>query len=649
MCGPLQTISRLRGAELRPRARAAWLLVFSALTGAGLAAASRLVTTQSIRQTLSAVSGESALFFGESALIALAVFALAALLRSLFASGCVAACTVMALSFVQYFKMLITSTPLEIQDLALAFSAGDIAGLNARYITMSRNSAIALAGTAVWLAVLFIASKPLRLRGRARWGAFAGAAGIFVLCFGLLANAVIYRPLGVPLNRAYSQNYVNSRTGFLLGFWRSVIYRDGGMKYDEETAEEVRDELDGLISGIPSGGGEPVNVIMILSESFFDVTELDGVEYEGDPVSDFHELESEGVSGRFYTRTLGYGTVNIELELLTGINTRLLPYGEALNTWTSEQFEKLPAVPAVLRGAGYYTAFLHMYNDSIYGRRAFLPGLGFDDVFFSEDMAEIDPAAAAAGGDYWDYMEERISGWYYSDDYMADLIIDLFGEKAGESPVFIYAVSMENHSSYLEDKYDEYDFPFTAELSGEARGALSAATQGIANASRSLRKLTDYLETVDEPTVVIFFGDHKPGLGLEQGGSVYTELGMCPADSSSWTAEQRAEMYSTEYLIWANDPSLLPAEPGTVIDDSSNFLGLTALRCADVELPGYWKMIEAMRQESLIYTWEYFVSESGESMLQIPDSDADALRMFDIASFVLRDAFSARYITDWLL
>ena len=69
----------------------------------------------------------------------------------------------------------------------------------------------------------------------------------------------------------------------------------------------------------------------------------------------------------------------------------------------------------------------------------------------------------------------------------------------------------------------------------------------------------------------------------------------------------------------------------------------------DVELPGYWKMIEAMRQESLIYTWEYFVSESGESMLQVPDSDADALRMFDIASFVLRDAFSARYITDWLL
>ena len=60
-------------------------------------------------------------------------------------------------------------------------------------------------------------------------------------------------------------------------------------------------------------------------------------------------------------------------------------------------------------------------------------------------------------------------------------------------------------------------------------------------------------------------------------------------------------------------------------------------------------MIENVRQESVIYTWEYFVSESGESMLQIPDSDADALRMFDIASFVLRDAFSARYITDWLL
>lgn len=68
--------------------------------------------------------------------------------------------------------------------------------------------------------------------------------------------------------------------------------------------------------------GEKPSVIFVLGESFFDVTGLPGVEYAGDPVADFHRVCAEGVSGKFYTHTLGYGTENIELEILTGINTR---------------------------------------------------------------------------------------------------------------------------------------------------------------------------------------------------------------------------------------------------------------------------------------------------------------------------------------
>ncbi len=641
----LETIRRLRGAEPRPAAGGALTAVFSALTGLCLAGASRLITSQSIRQTLSAVLGESALFFGEAAFFALIVFALAQLFRSIFASGCAVSAMALLISLTHHFKLLITSTPLEVQDFALIGAAGDIAQLNAQYISLSRNSALAIIGTALWLCVLFIASKPLRLPKKQRWISFAASCALFALVFCLGADAIIYSPLDVPLSRSYRQRYVNSHTGFVLGLWRSAIYRDSGMEYNEKTAAEVASELGELIAAIPAGGdGEPVNVIMVLSESFFDVTELPGVEYEGDPVADFHALQAEGVSGKFYTRTLGYGTVNIELELLTGINTRLMPYGEALNTWTAERFTQLPALPQVLGDAGYYTAFLHMYNDSIYNRRAFLPGLGFDEVFFSEDMAKIDPEAAAAGDDYWDFMEERISGWFYSDDYMADLVAELFSQKKDEQPVFIYAVSMENHSTYTADKYGEYDFPFEAEISDEARGALSAATQGVANASRSLRKLTDYLETVDEPTVLIFFGDHKPGLGLEQGGSVYTELGMCTADSSQWTAEQSAEMYSADYLIWANDPELLPAEPGTRADDSSNYLGLTALECSGTQLPDYWRALAALRQESIVYTWNYFISDEGAVSLQLPETETAAQRRADLFGFLLRDAYASRYL-----
>ena len=61
----------------------------------------------------------------------------------------------------------------------------------------------------------------------------------------------------------------------------------------------------------------------MLSESFFDVTELPGVEFERRPGGGLpRRLQEQGVSGTFYTHTLGYGTSNIEMEVFTGINSR---------------------------------------------------------------------------------------------------------------------------------------------------------------------------------------------------------------------------------------------------------------------------------------------------------------------------------------
>ena len=626
------------------------LAALSALTGLALAGAVWLVEMQSIRKTLAALTQETIQFFGTALFFALLVLVLSSLFRSLFVAGTIVSVLGIVLALVDHFKTLITSSPLEIQDFALAGEAGDIAGLNAQYIVFSRYCIVAIVAIALWMAVLWYFSRPLRLTLKTSLTSLAATLGSFLIIFTFLADSIFYTPMEVTLNKGYSQSYVNSRTGFALGLWRSVIYKDSAaVDYSPETAEKMYSELESYISRISNvGDGKKVNVILILSESFFDVTELPDVEYESDPVPEFHTLQNEGVSGKFYTRTLGYGTCNIELELLTGINTRLFPYGQALNTWRAERFEKLPTVPSVLQNEGYYTAFLHMYNDSIYNRSTFLPGLGFDDVFFSGDLAKLDPYAAAAGNQYWDFMEGKISGWYYSDDYMSDVLIDLFKQKSVDSPVFIYGVSMENHSTYTADKYDNYDHPFTASLCEEATGALNAATQGISNASRALGKLTDYLRTVDEPTVVIFFGDHKPGLGLEAGGNVYSELGMCAQDSSQWSADEFKELYGTDYLIWANDPALLPDVAGTKMDSSSNYLGLEVLNAANVKKPDYWMMLESMNQTSLVYNWNYFIDANGQASLEIPEMSDYDRHKFDVMSFVLHDAYAKRYITDKL-
>ena len=154
---------------------------------------------------------------------------------------------------------------------------------------------------------------------------------------------------------------------------------------------------------------EQPNVIFVLSESFFDVTELPGVEFEGDPVADFHAVQEQGVSGTFYTHTLGYGTSNIEMEVFTGINSRFFGSDENIYQWDAARCWKRRRCRSSSGTRGYYTAYIHTFNDGIYEREGLYSQLGFDEIFFSDDFAAIDPEAAAAP-DYWGYMSGKIAG-----------------------------------------------------------------------------------------------------------------------------------------------------------------------------------------------------------------------------------------------
>ena len=106
------------------------------------------------------------------------------------------------------------------------------------------------------------------------------------------------------------------------------------------------------------------------------------------------------------------------------------------------------------------------------------------------------------------------------------------------------------------------------------------------------------------------------------------------------------ELYSTEYLIWANDPSLLSDPVGYGTDTSSNYLGLELLQTAGSQLPRYWKLVDRMHQESLVYNWSFFVSADGTASRAMPgwvDSTP-----FDLMTYVLYDAEQEQYIADWL-
>lgn len=636
---------------LTPPPWAKWPLSLAAglISGLVWALLARLIDSQSIRSTLAGLCVPSlwltALFLG------LATLALSLLTHSLLAGNLIVGLAAVVISFVNYFKVLITSVPLSIGDFTLIGQVGHIARLNSEAISLSRNSLLAILAALVWLALIFFFSRPLRIRWR--WSTLGGlaAALVFALVFWAGADPLVFSPLHAGTGSALSQTAANQSCGVLLGLWRSLyrqVTRDLGADYSQAYMDEVVAQAEDYSAG--QTAAEPKqqpNILFILSESFFDVTTLDGVTYDTDPVADFHALRQEGVSGTFYTRSLGYGTCNIELEIMTGINTALLS-GEDLYSFSPDVFSRLPSVPSLLRDNGYYTAMFHLFNDSVYHRTAFFNQLGFDDLYFSDSFAQFyQPAAQAA--DYWTYMDSRIAGRYYSDDLMTDLFISLYETRKEQSdaPVFLYGISMENHSTYTDGKYPPEQLTVNPQssLTGEAAENLLYLSQGVSNASAALGRLVDYFRTVDEPTVIVFYGDHRPGLGLSDSGSVYSALGMVPTDTAQWTLENYANLYSTDYLIWSNDPDYLPGEPGSTADESSNYLGVQLLDLAGVDKPLYWRLLSQLSRERSIDTMSYHRSAAGELTASAPREERDGLGL-SLLTDLLNDAiYGKRYVT----
>lgn len=637
---------------LQPWQRVLWNPLFAVLGGAILLLSTLTVSAQSLFAAAARMAQQPLASLWNTLFLALLSLVFGFLMKRLARGYLLVTLVVTVLNLVNYFKTLITSMPLELSDLKLVRQAGAIAGLNAQSITFSAATVLGILLPFVWFAVLRLLARPM-LDVSWKWSlsASGGSLILFLLCFVLFADSLVYTPAGVTLKSPVSQGIVYRDCLFPLGLWRPVIYRDRSGEVDitdPAAMKQLKRKLERTLSsdGQSFAKGEQPNVILILSESFFDVTALPGLSFEEDPLADFHALQADSVSGKFYSRTMGYGTCNIELELLTGINSALLASGDDPLHWAPADQAMFPTVPHLLKQAGYYTGFLHMYNDTIYNRTELFSHLSFDEMFFNSDYAAIDPDAAAAA-DYITYRMGKLSGSQLGDAYMTDLIINLYEQKEADGPVFLYASSMENHAPHNADKYSAYHYPFTCEtpLTDAAVGALNAYAEGAANSSKALKTLTDYFAQVEEPTVILFYGDHVPGLGLDT-GSVYQELWNFDGDIYSTSPALGAELYSSDYLIWANDPSLLPEPAGSRADTSCAFFGLEVLNAAGLPLPRYWQLVRQMSEECQAYNSVYFVSKEGQADWTMPATVNK--EPFTQMRALLADAKQSRYLTDWL-
>ena len=238
------------------------------------------------------------------------------------------------------------------------------------------------------------------------------------------------------------------------------------------------------------------NVIFVQLESFFDVTRISGVSYSSNPIPNFTALKQQYTSGLLAVPTLGGGTANTEFEVITGMSldffgTGEYPYKGVLLEETAE------SMAYNLKKLGYHASILHNNSGNFYGRHKVFANLGFDAFSTLETMRNV---------------EFNDMGWA-KDLVLVDEIMEAMNQS--EEPDLVYTIAVQSHGDYPREENPEYPFKVFGVRNKTDKNQLEYYLSQIHESDAIIPLIIEKVEQTGEPTVIVFFGDHLPGLAFE--------------------------------------------------------------------------------------------------------------------------------------
>ena len=425
----------------------------------------------------------------------------------------------------------------------------------------------------VWMCV------PQRRRDKLpRW-----LAGLLVLvevgyCF------VFFKTGALPALGIYTQQWVTQANGFLLNF--TVALRYSALDKPEDYS---RSQVLELMEAYPTEAGDPsvvrpTNLIVVMNESFADLTIFEGLEASEDPTPFLHSMEENTDRGWMYSPVTGGGTASVEFEYLTGFSTVFQPPHTVAYQLYAE--EGMPSLAALAGSVGYDSTAFHPYKSSGWNRPIVYEDMRFDHQLYEEDVT--DP-----------YLVRR----YVSDQSDYEMLYSITDREEGD-PAFIFNVTMQNHSSYAQGWNN---LEKTVTLSTEQRTADTTAEQYLALMRASddaLRDLITHYERSSEPTMIVFFGDHQPPLK----NAFYEQLYGKPLDQR--TTEEVLKQYATPFFLWTNYD--IQEREDVVL--SPNYLGVLTAQAAGLPLTGFMNFLSRLYEELPVITPVGLITGDGQAV-----------------------------------
>lgn len=339
--------------------------------------------------------------------------------------------------------------------------------------------------------------------------------GSFVLLIPMVTHAAVNNNVLASYFENIAQGYKDY--GFVYSFSASVV--DRGMhepeNYTENTIQQVLNNIENKETVTTK---DMPNIICVLLESFVDPNEINFLEYSQDPTPNFHALYDNYTSGHLEVPVVGAGTANTEFEVLTGMGIQFFglgeyPYKTVLTTNTCE------SIAGNLSKLGYGTHAVHNNDGNFYGRDLIFSQMGFDS-FTSKELMNI--------------QEWTPLGSWPKDNCLIDEVKNTL-DSTPDNPDFTYTITVQAHGAYPTEKVlTNPAIAVTGASTEEANNQWEYYINMIHEVDQFIGDLTEMLSEREEKTMVVFFGDHLPTMGL-------TEVDMATKS-----------LFQTKYITWNN-------------------------------------------------------------------------------------------------
>ena len=310
------------------------------------------------------------------------------------------------------------------------------------------------------------------------------------------------------------------------------------------------------------------NIIVIMNEAFSDLNILGEFSSNKDPIPFIHSMlegHKNTISGYVNVSVLGGNTANSEYEFLTSHTMAFLPQGSI--PYQQYLRDETFSLASYLKSFGYKTVALHPYGASGWQRDQVYPKLGFDSFYSLEDFTA----------------PEKIRN-YVSDKENYEMIRKIYERKERGKPLFLFNVTMQNHSSYTES-FPNFSPSITVNNSDSP--SLSNYLSLLNISDKEIENLVSYFSNQEEKTLLLFFGDHQPT------DSVVRDIWInSKKDPDNLSLSDQMLRYQVPFFLWAN----YDIKEAQQQESSLNYLALSLLQEAKLPFNSYYHFIQKQQE-----------------------------------------------------